>query len=49
MQEVILTLVGTLAVIIIIDTMRKCYQQKEWLLFTVSAVLLILNLVTIML
>ena len=37
MEEVILTIVSTLAVIITIDTMRKCYQQKEWLFFAVTS------------
>jgi uncharacterized membrane protein YcjF (UPF0283 family) len=41
MEKVILTLVSTLAVIITIDTMRKCYQQKEWLFFALEAVVLI--------
>jgi uncharacterized membrane protein YcjF (UPF0283 family) len=47
MEEVILTILSTLAVIITIDTMRKCYQQKEWLFFALEAVVLIAVVATI--
>ena len=48
-EKITIVILSTFAVIVILDTMRKCYKQKEWFLFAVETVLLVAVVATIML
>ena len=40
-EKIVIVILSTFAVIVILDTMHKCYLQKQWFFFVVETVLLI--------